>query len=219
MSANRAKYPILLDLSNRRVVIIGGGTVAARKAKSVIAGGGSLGLLSLVAPEISQEVPCEVERILDRYRPGYLDGASLVFAATDSPEVNDAVVRDARSRGILVCRTDRPDDGDFIVPAVHRDGSITVAVSTNGPALSAFVRDEIASKFDANLSALADEMRALRPLITASKLAATRRSEILRSLASRNALDVLASGGPTALRDWLVLRYPELQSVFHARSR
>jgi siroheme synthase-like protein len=221
MSATRAKFPILLDLSDRLVVIIGGGNVAARKAKSVLAGGGSPGSVRVrvVAPEISESIPDEVERVKEFYRLAHLDSATLVFAATDSTETNQAVVHDARSRNILVCRADDQDDGDFIVPAVHQDGAITVAVSTNSPALSAFVRDEIASRIEPSWSALAEEMQVLRPLINTSKLAATRRAEILRSLATRDALRVLQDAGSTALSDWLTAQFPDLGSILHAGSR
>jgi precorrin-2 dehydrogenase / sirohydrochlorin ferrochelatase len=216
-----AKFPIFLELTDRVVVIVGGGNVAARKARSLLAGSGSSGSVRVraIAPQFSDAMPREVERIVERYRPEHLDDAFLVFAATDSPDVNESVVRDARARRVLVSRADEPDDGDFIVPAVHRDEAITIAVSTNNPALSAFVRDELASRFDPAWSALADEMQSLRPLINASKLAATRRTEILRSLASREALDVLTASGPTALRDWLIARYPDLDPILHARSR
>jgi precorrin-2 dehydrogenase/sirohydrochlorin ferrochelatase len=217
-----ATYPILLDLRDRLVVIIGGGHVAARKAHGLIAGSGSSGdsvRVRVVAPEISDATPSGIERVNERYRAEHLNGATLVFAATDSPDVNEAVVRDARARNILVSRADEPDDGDFALPAIHRDGPITVTVSANSPALSAFIRDELALKWDRRLRALADEMQSLRPLITASKLAATRRAEVLRSLASREAMDVLNSSGSNSLRDWLVARFPDLQPILDARSR
>jgi len=216
-----ATYPILLDLCGRTVVIVGGGNVAVRKAQGLIGSEGSRPSVRVrvIAREISDAIPREVERVNEVYRADHLDGATLVFAATDSREVNEAVVRDARTRDVLVSRADDPDDGDFAVPAIHRDGPITITVSANSPALSAFIRDEIASNWDTSYRTLADEMRVLRPLIIASELAATRRADVLRSLATRDAMDVLREGGSTALRGWLVSRYPEMKSIVHACSR
>ncbi|MBC8109403.1 MAG: bifunctional precorrin-2 dehydrogenase/sirohydrochlorin ferrochelatase [Anaerolineae bacterium] len=215
-----AKYPILLDLSERLAVIIGGGKVAARKASSLITASGSRGLVRVVAPEFDRTMPNEVERVTERYRHEHLQGAALVFAATDSSDVNAQVVRDAKSRGIFVSRADEPDDGDFIVPAVHRDGAITIGVAAGSPALSAFIRDQIAAKIDDAWRALADEMHLLRPLVVDSGLPAEQRADVLRSLASQDAIDVLATSGSDGLRAWLVAKFPKLQStILHAGSR
>lgn len=215
-----AKYPILLDLSERLVVIIGGGAVAARRARGLLAASGSRGLIRVVAPEFDGSMPGEVERVTERYRPEHLQAAALVFAATDSPHVNALIVRDAKSRGILVSRADDPDDGDFIVPAVHRDGPITFAVSAGSPALSAFIRDQIAAQMKDGWRAMADAMQSIRPLIVDSKLSAEQRADVLRSLASQEAIDVLDTSGADGLRAWLIARFPKLQStILHAGSR
>src|SRR5438045_1553911 len=85
----RYTYPILLDVTDRLVVIIGGGEVAVRKLNGLLAAGATR--VRMVANSFSQSVPDHVERLQERYRAEHLRGAGLAFAATDDSEVNDAV--------------------------------------------------------------------------------------------------------------------------------
>src|SRR4051812_47060021 len=100
----RTAYPLMLDVSGRLVVIVGGGAVAARKARGLIEAGATK--VRMVSPIFHKDVPAAVESIAERYEARHLKGAGLAFAATDSPETNDAVVGDARRLGILVSRAD-----------------------------------------------------------------------------------------------------------------
>src|SRR5208337_1081676 len=98
------------------------------------------------------------------FEPGELDGAQLVFAATDSTAVNDAVVAESRRRGILVQRADaeESDDvgADFVLPAILRCGPIVVAVSAGGsPALAAAIRDILAGSVTNDWVNLAEAMK------------------------------------------------------------
>src|SRR5688500_14625282 len=97
----------MLDLRDRLVVIIGAGAVAARKARTLLECGARR--VRVVAPKFDESFPAGVERINECYDPRYLEGGALVFAATDSQDVNDAIVRDAHARGALA---NRLDDGD-----------------------------------------------------------------------------------------------------------
>src|SRR6266480_2219507 len=97
-------YPLLLELSDREIVIVGGGEVAVRKAIGLIDAGATR--VCVIAPDVHERMPAQVQRLAETYRPEHLRSAGLVFAATDDPNVNDAIVRDARERGILVCRAD-----------------------------------------------------------------------------------------------------------------
>jgi len=203
----------MLDLSDRLVVLIGGGNVAARKAGGVLAAGALR--VRVVAPQFAGEFPPAVERVAEAYRPEHLEGAGLIFAATDSAEVNDAVVAEAHRRGVWVSRADADEHepGDFTTPALLRRGAITVAVSAAGAAaLAAAVRDALAEQLDESWVQMAAAMQSLRPMIRAAGLPADRRRQIFRDLTGDAALAALAQG-PAALRAWLVARYPELQSV------
>jgi siroheme synthase-like protein len=168
----------------------------------------------------SQEMPKEVERIAEPYAPHHLAGARLVFSATDSPQVNQNVVRDAHAAGALVCRADVDDEepGDFATPALHRAGAISIAVSAAGaPALAAAVRDELAGRLDPRWLKLAAAMQLLRPVIIggAAQISPERRRKIFEDLATPDALAVLAANGVEGLWRWIAGRFPELVHLPH----
>lgn len=198
-------YPILLDVAGRTIVIIGGGAVAARKARGLLAAGA--GRVTVVAPEFHMNLPEGVQRIAATYDPSHLDGASLIFAATNQPAINDRVVADCRQRGIWVSRADADDDlkGDFVSPAYGRDGDVLVAVSTGGsPALSSAVRDELMRLLPDGWVQLAELTVKLRKaILQMDSLDAAGRSNVLRLLATDQARQVLLAGGEVALHKWL----------------
>jgi precorrin-2 dehydrogenase/sirohydrochlorin ferrochelatase len=204
-------YPLMLDVAGRLIVIVGGGSVAVRKATGLIECGATR--VRCVAPEIEVDMPQSVERIVARYEARHLDGASLVFAATDDPDVNAAVVRDARARGVLVNRADADgsEPGDFATPARFGESGVVVAVAAGSAALSASIRDSLRKRWDPRWSRMAVAMQHLRPAIVARPdLKPRRRQEVFRSLATDEAMDVLHDGGEDALRAWLAQRFPEL---------
>jgi siroheme synthase-like protein len=206
---------MMLDVADRLIVIVGGGSVAVRKARRLIECGATC--VRCVAPRIDGDMPPAVERIVARYDVRHLDGAGLVFAATDDPGVNASVVRDARLRNVLVNRADADEDdpGDFSTPARLSESAVTVAVSTAGnPALAVLIRDGIRKSWDPRWSRMSEAMQSLRPMIlNRATLPQDRRREALRALATPEALDVLASGGEDALWDWLTARFPELSNA------
>jgi len=204
----------MLDVTDRPVVIVGGGPVAVRKAKGVLEAGATRG--RVVAPTIDAAMPEGIERLEATYEPAHLDGAGLVFAATDLPAVNDAVVRDARARGVLVSRADVDEEtvGDFTVPAHWRSGPATVAVSAGGnPALAVTIRDALQARWDERWTRMAELMVVLRSqLRVAPDLGPAMRREIFRDLAGEEALAVLARAGVEGVIDWLRRKYPGLSS-------
>src|SRR3954449_8283874 len=154
-----------LDLRGRRCLVVGGGTVGAEKAKGLLACGADV---TVVSPDLNDEL-----RALDvtwregRYRRSDLRGAFLVVAATSDRAVNEAVHRDAEARSMLCNVADVPDLCNFILPAVHREGPIAVAVSTGGasPALAKRLRSQIAALVRPEHAELAEELRSLRPAV------------------------------------------------------
>ncbi len=136
-------YPIVLDLDGVAVLVIGGGTVALRKIEGLLAARADI---TVVAPAIGDAIRALPVRLVTRaYEPGDLDGAHLVITAADDVAVNAAVAADAKRRGTLVNSADDPGNCTFTLPAVARDGVVTVAVSTGGasPALASHLRGEI----------------------------------------------------------------------------
>ena len=145
------RYPILVDLAARSVVVVGGGAVAERRALGLLAAGADV---RVVSPRLSARLDALAARgelTVERrpYRTGDLAGAFLAVAATDDPEVNGRVAADGRAAGVPVNRADRPDGGDVTVPAVLRRGDLTVAVATSGraPGLAGALRRRLEGDF------------------------------------------------------------------------
>ncbi|HEX5583263.1 bifunctional precorrin-2 dehydrogenase/sirohydrochlorin ferrochelatase [Gaiella sp.] len=160
-------YMACLDLAGREVLVVGAGTVALEKIRGLLDVDASV---TVVAPDVSQPVEQlarsgRVALIRGRYRTSDLDGRFLVVAATSVTAVNTRVFADAEARGLLCNVVDVPDLCSFILPAVHRQGPIAVAISTGGasPALAQRLRDEVAALVGPRHAALAVELRTLRP--------------------------------------------------------
>jgi precorrin-2 dehydrogenase/sirohydrochlorin ferrochelatase len=196
-------YPLMLDVTDRQIVIIGGGGVAARKARGLLDAGAAR--IRAISPEFAGNMPDAVNRIQKRYDPSDLNGAELVFAATDSVAVNNAVVTDAKTAGTWVCRADGNDElpGDFATPAMLRRGAVIVTISAGSAALSVRIRDGLEQRFDPAWSAMADAMTVIRPLVLASNLDAGARTNLFRELAGDEAMNVLTTSGAAALTQWV----------------
>ncbi|WP_165874076.1 precorrin-2 dehydrogenase/sirohydrochlorin ferrochelatase family protein [Rubrobacter taiwanensis] len=155
-------YPLFMDLEGRRCVVVGGGKVALRKARRLAESGARV---VVVAPEVLPELAGLAHEVVERpYRRGDLDGASLVFAATNKRAVNAAVAEEARDRRIPANVADAPGEGDFAVPSVLRRGALQVAISTGGasPALARRVRRELEERFGPEWTGLVGELSEAR---------------------------------------------------------
>lgn len=146
---NNMYYPAMLDLRNRTCLVVGGGKVAARKLRKLVKCGAHVKVLS---PELGEEITRlltgkpytgrKVEWIKDRYSKSYLEGVFMCFVCTDDAAVNRKAAADAAEAGVLVNAADDPGASSFVVPAVRREGSITVAVGCcDNPAASRYIAD------------------------------------------------------------------------------
>jgi len=140
-------YPVLLDLRGRRVVVIGGGTVAEGKVAPLIEAGADVTVIApVLTPGLSLTVrERKLTHLARQYAPGDLIDAHLAIAATDDPEVNHAVHAEAEDRRIPINVVDDPPYCGFILPSIMRQGDLVVAVSTSGnaPALAVRIRERL----------------------------------------------------------------------------
>ncbi|MBI4935136.1 MAG: bifunctional precorrin-2 dehydrogenase/sirohydrochlorin ferrochelatase [Actinobacteria bacterium] len=139
-------YPVVLDLTDVPVLMVGGGQIASRKVAGLLAAGARV---TVVAPMVLPDLAMQVHEVRARpYEAADLDGHRLVMTATDDAAVNAAVGRDATAAGVWVNSADDPENCSFILPAVTRRGPVVVAVGTDGssPALARHLRDRIASE-------------------------------------------------------------------------
>jgi precorrin-2 dehydrogenase/sirohydrochlorin ferrochelatase len=139
-------YPVGLVLEGRPCLVVGGGTVAARKVAGLVACGAAV---TVVAPVVGDELRTLGVTLAERpYEPGEAAGYRLVVAATDDPAVNARVFADAEAAGVWCNVVDDPAHCSVSLPAVARRGPVTVAVATDGasPTLAAALRDRIAEQ-------------------------------------------------------------------------
>jgi siroheme synthase-like protein len=136
-------YPIMLDLTGVQVLVVGGGRVAQRKIEGLLAAGANVTVVALDVIDEIRSLPVRVD--VRAYEPRDLEPVQLVITATDDPAVNASVSSDAKARGILVNSADDPANCTFILPAIAREGAVTVSVSTGGasPALASHLRAEV----------------------------------------------------------------------------
>ncbi len=156
-------YMACIDLTGRAVLVVGAGRVALEKIEGLLAAGAEI---TVVAPQVLPEVAgLDVTVIRRGYRTDDLHGKFLVVAATATTSVNRRVFREAEARALLCNVVDVPELCSFILPALHREDPITVAVSTGGasPVLAQRLRDEIAKVVRPEHAALAVRLRELRP--------------------------------------------------------
>jgi precorrin-2 dehydrogenase/sirohydrochlorin ferrochelatase len=143
-------YMACLNVEGRRCVVVGDGGMADEKAAGLEACGAA------------------VERVPPaKYKGRLLKHAFVVMVSTQDSALNERIFRDADRRGILVNVADVPELCNFILPAVHREGPIAVAVSTGGasPALAKRLRERIAEIVRPEHAKLAEELRAMRPWV------------------------------------------------------
>ena len=160
-------YPIFLDLTGRRCIVIGGGAIAERKIEGLLAAGAEI---TVVSPEISEGLRLSVaqrsiKHVSRKYETGDLAGYALAFVAIDDRAAAAAVFSEARERGVWVNCADAPSCCDFILPAVIRSGELAVAIYSGGasPAATRVIREELESYLTeefAQLVQTASEVRA-----------------------------------------------------------
>ncbi|MBW2595369.1 MAG: bifunctional precorrin-2 dehydrogenase/sirohydrochlorin ferrochelatase [Deltaproteobacteria bacterium] len=164
-------YPVCLDISNKRCVVVGGGEVAERKAAKLLECGARVVLVGKTMTPGLRAMKDEgnIEHVPDDYRREHIEGAFLVIGATDRDDVNEKIFRDSRGRGILVNIVDEPARCDFIVPAVFRRKDLLVAISTGGksPALAKRLRESMEEEYGPEYGILLDIMGDLRERIIA----------------------------------------------------
>jgi len=162
-----AYYPVFLNISGRKCVVVGGGQVALRKVKVLLEHGADVKVISPdLCPELVQLAESGEIRSLNReYRTGDLADVFVAIAATDNIDINRQVVAEARSKAVLTNVVDDAENSDFIVPSYLRRGQVTIAVSTAGksPALARKIRSRLEKELGdeyALLTLLINEVRA-----------------------------------------------------------
>lgn len=191
-------YPITLNLRGRRCLVVGGGAVAERKVQGLLAAEAKV---SLVSPELSPALRelAQAGRIGWQQRafvPEDAAGAFLIFAATNRPLVQQAVLRAAQEVGALVNVADMPEACDFQVPAVLRRDGLLLSVATSGasPALAAVLRARLEREIGPEYAVLARLLAALRTPLLKLPLSGPAKKMLFQKMLDSDILQWLRDG-------------------------
>ena len=161
------QFPINLNLTGRPVLVVGGGRIAHRKVQQLLACGADV---TVLAPHVIDELArLDVHVLRREYVDGDIAGFRLVITATGDVDVDQRIFDEAEERGIWVNSADDPERCTFTLPAVHRQGPVMVTVSTGGasPALSSWMRANLARRIGPEFAELAAELASRRASIHA----------------------------------------------------
>ena len=193
-------YPMNLDLTGRRCIVVGGGKVAERKVLGLLQAAGKV---TLIAPKLTERL-LELAHagLVDWYELRYMKGMLkdmkplLVFCATDNRDVNEQAAEEAREEGALVNDVTEPAQTDFTVPSSFRRGALLVTLSTEGasPAFSRALRRELEQEFPESFGPWLERLKELRAEMKVKLSGSGERQDFWRQALSPHVLDLVRSG-------------------------
>jgi precorrin-2 dehydrogenase len=191
-------YPAFLDLRGRPCVVLGGGPAAEQKVRGLLDCGANV---TLIAPTVTSGLVglAAAHRITIReraYARGDLAGAFLAIVADGDAAAHRAVWDEAEAEHVLLNAVDDAPFCHFIAPAIHRQGALTVAISTAGrsPALAVRLRDRIAAELGPGYAVLLDLLGGLREEIAAREPDPSRRAALWHRLVDVELLGPIRRG-------------------------
>ncbi len=194
-------YPVSLVLQGKKCLVVGGGTVAFRKAEALLEAGAAV---TVISPAICDELMAldDVDKIERAFAATDLEGMFLVVGATDSREVNQRVAAEAERRGMLVNIVDDPSLCNFYVNSGIDRGSLHIGISTGGasPALAKRIRQELEARYGAEYEVLTRLLREYREKVQQTVDNSSKRRAILARLADAGLETVIAESGEPAAR-------------------
>jgi precorrin-2 dehydrogenase / sirohydrochlorin ferrochelatase len=197
-----SKYPIFLNLNGRKVVVIGAGSVGARKAQVLTETGARVVVVALHFDAAFSEIANRpnVEVIQSRYSKEYLAGAVLAIAATNDSELNRQIYADCQQLEVLCNVVDVPELCDFFVPAVVQRGPLQIAISTDGncPAYAGHVRRKLEDLFTEAHGRFVEDLEVLRRRVLQMIPDANRRKAMMGRLVGDESLDYYVRNGAEA---------------------
>lgn len=198
-----AKYPIYLEMSGRRAVVIGAGAVAARKVQALQEAGARVTVVAEHVQRTLEEAFClpHVELVISPYQKEYLVGATLAIAATNDETLNRQVFTDCQELEVLCNVVDQPELCDFYVPAVVKRGDLQISISTDGhcPAYAGHLRRKLEEMFTDTHGHFVEELEQTRQRVIVAIDNPDQRKAVLGKLASDESFDYFVQHG---VSDW-----------------
>lgn len=190
-------YPVCLDIRNRDCLVVGGGAVALRKVKTLLACGASV---TVVSPAFSSELAGIRDEALTLIRRPYessdVAGRFLVIGATDDEAENRKISRDAEANNVLCNIADLPDACNFILPAIVKRGDLLLAISTcgNSPAFAKHLRQRLEKDFGEEYTEFLRLMGALRKRLLDTRHAPEEHKPLFEALINEGLLEMVKEG-------------------------
>lgn len=201
-------YPLHVSIEGKKCLVVGGGKTAERKAATLVRYGGKVVLVSPgVTPRLQSYA--RKQKILwhkRKFRRTDLNGAFLVFSATDSNTLNREIGQEAKKRAILANVVDAPEDCDFISPSLVERGHLTISISTGGlaPLLSKHIRKDLEQYLGREYRRYTLLVAKVRiALLRNTTLTAQEKKKTLKHLLSLPIIDQLAAGNRVYYRTLL----------------
>jgi siroheme synthase-like protein len=185
MSEPRVLLPLFLDVAGKRVLVVGGGVIASRKAGELLAARADVHVVALeVAAELDRTSVSLEQRAFEERD---VEGAWLVIAATDDGEVQRRVAAACEKARVFCVAVDDPPNASAYGGAILRRGPVTISISTSGeaPALARLLREVLEQALPDE--GFVDAARALRERWKADKTPmASRFGELVQALKERS---------------------------------
>jgi len=184
-------FAAFLDLKGKRALVLGAGPLAVPKIEALLEAGADV---RVIAPALDAKLDSARFMWIQRdYVPGDLKGFFVAIAVRDDASRNAEIFAEGEAAGVLVNCHDDPAHCRFIFPALHRQGRLTVAISTAGacPALAVRLRDRIAAEAGPEYAEFLDWMAALRDRIAAMEPDFERRRKLWYAIVDSSALKLL----------------------------
>jgi siroheme synthase-like protein len=192
---------MFLKLAGRQCLVVGAGKVGEPKIGGLIDSGARIHVVAIEATGQVRDWAAagKIDLELRAFSTNDLDGKFLAIVATASKHLNQLVYREANERGVLCNVVDVPEYCDFFYPAVVRRGDLQIAISTNGqsPSLAQKLRQQLEVQFGPGYAAWVEQLGETRRLILASALDTETKSDLLHSLASREAFEAALAKIPS----------------------
>lgn len=206
-------FPAFIDIKGKKCVVIGGGVVAERKIKTLLKYGAHI---TVISPEITNGIKKfiqsnKISYIKKLYTKDDLKDAFLVVAATSDSVINEQIVRNAK---FLVNSVEKRKDYiktnniKYIVPAILEKEDLTIAISTEFPALSKTLKEEIKEYYGKEFALYLKHLKKLRKELKKKIFDVKKRQKIFKKIASKEIVSILRQCGFKKVKE-------EIERIIH----
>ena len=181
-----AYFPFFVDIEGMNILIVGGGTVALRKAEKLLPYGGAI---TVAAPELCdglREMP-DIRLVNEPFEDSMLDSADIVIAATNDRKLNRHIYDACRERKIPVNSVDCKSECTFIFPSLVKRGALSVGISTSGasPSAAIWLKERINALLPDNMEELIEYLDRLRPYVKERIFTEAERATVFKAAFSK----------------------------------